>query len=940
MQLSTRWEAIARIIQSSDVPKVIPFHLLKEMTNGFSKERIIGTGAYGQVFLGVHKDGEKIAVKMLYDMPGLEEDQFQNELSNLVRLQHQNIVQVVSYCYEIQKKLVKYNGKYVLADKIYRLLCFEYMQNGNLDEYHGLDWHTRYGVIKGICMGLKYLHEELEPPIYHLDLKPTNILLDENMVPKIADFGLSRLFREEQTRITKSSMGTLGYLPPEYIESNLISKKFDIFSLGVVIIKIITGPTGHSKTSDMSSQQFIEIVHENWRNRLQATQICMPESSSKQVKRCIEIALSCMETDRRKRPSIGDVVQKLNETEMDQVPVPNAPALHKRKERTPSGTANDVNSFNTHLPEVNSHGKRGRMRTSETSSLPRNAAPTSANCSRYSGGGVEEDVSESSSPPSAAAAPVHATASDICSEVYQRLVQKGFEEALAPEFREQLEAHFARLPMSYQINLDIDKAEDILIHKKVLAEAKDSDKRPAFAVRFLRLEDKDVDEINDSNESQERAATEVALSTRAEILYAHIHEIILSTIKSPSNLRQLSILLLDIGLIIKEAHVFSTLDGYSLYIFIVDGLQDVQGLQTALGELILRNKNIERGSWSGSTSAKLRPFQEDDCVSDTDKSFVKIVKKVASESCGNMFHGTYFGKDVAINVLNSKNLNQKVWNEFEQEFYKLRELDHANVIRLIDSCTRPPCIITECISGGNLFDFLHNEHNVLDLPMLVKFALDVCRGMSYLHQNGIIHGDLKSANLLLMDKNHIVKVANFVLARFHDQEGVIKEGVVTAETVTCRWMAPEVINNQAYGTKADVYSFAIVLWELMTSKIPYDIMTPLQAAAGVIEGLRPQLPAKTHPGLTNLMQRCWNAIPSARPSFSDIITELEGIQAHAQGTLTSRETGQKQEDHYHKPLQLLSNESLSGSEHTTFFTATSENTTFFTATTGTIEPER
>jgi phosphosulfolactate synthase (CoM biosynthesis protein A) len=81
-------------------------------------------------------------------------------------------------------------------------------------------------------------------------------------------------------------------------------------------------------------------------------------------------------------------------------------------------------------------------------------------------------------------------------------------------------------------------------------------------------------------------------------------------------------------------------------------------------------------------------------------------------------------------------------------------------------------------------------------------------------------------------------------------------------------------------------------------------------------------------------------MPSARPSFSDIVTELEGIQANAQGTLTSRETGQKQVDHYHKPSQLLSNESLSGSEHTTFFTATSENTTFFTALTGTIEPER
>jgi serine/threonine protein kinase len=78
----------------------------------------------------------------------------------------------------------------------------------NTDEYDGLDWHTRYAIIKGICMGLKYLHEELKPPIYHLDLKPANVLLDEKMVPKIADFGLSRLFGEEQTLITKSFMGT------------------------------------------------------------------------------------------------------------------------------------------------------------------------------------------------------------------------------------------------------------------------------------------------------------------------------------------------------------------------------------------------------------------------------------------------------------------------------------------------------------------------------------------------------------------------------------------------------------------------------------------------------------------------------------------------------------------------------------------------------------
>ncbi|KAL6596988.1 hypothetical protein ACP70R_047122 [Stipagrostis hirtigluma subsp. patula] len=308
----------------SEVPREIPFHLLKEITNNFSEERELGRGSYGKVYTGIHKDGKKIAVKMLHDIPALDEQQFQKEFDNLATLQHQNIVQLVGYCYEIQKKSVEYNGRTVLAEEIYRLLCFEYMQNGNLekylsDEHHGLDWHARYAIIKGICKGLKYLHEELKCPMCHLDLKPANILLDENMVPKIADFGLSRFFEEDQTRITESCIGTHGYLPPEYIDKKMISKKFDIFGLGVVIIKIMAGTTGYFESARTSPQAFAELVHKNWSNRLHEKPMDMLESSSKQVKRCIEIALTCVKDDRTKRPSIGDIVHKLSETETDQV---------------------------------------------------------------------------------------------------------------------------------------------------------------------------------------------------------------------------------------------------------------------------------------------------------------------------------------------------------------------------------------------------------------------------------------------------------------------------------------------------------------------------------------------------------------------------------------------------------------------------------------------
>ncbi|CAM0948559.1 unnamed protein product [Alopecurus aequalis] len=239
------------------------------------------------------------------------------EYNNIAILDHKNVVRLVGYCHETQKECIQYNGRMVFAEKTKRALCFEYMENGSLDkfisdEYDGHDWPTRYAIIKGICEGLEYLHEKLESPMYHLDLKPANVLLDKNMTPKIADFGLSRLFGGDKTQMTKSAIGTHGYVPPEYIDASVISIKFDIYSLGVVIIKIMTGTDGYFRSAEMSSQHFVELVHTNWMNRLKTTLV---HPYSIQVRKCIEIALSCVEADRHKRPTIGVIINNLNKTD-------------------------------------------------------------------------------------------------------------------------------------------------------------------------------------------------------------------------------------------------------------------------------------------------------------------------------------------------------------------------------------------------------------------------------------------------------------------------------------------------------------------------------------------------------------------------------------------------------------------------------------------------
>ncbi|CAO2147857.1 unnamed protein product [Urochloa humidicola] len=304
-------------------PRLFRFHVLEEITDGFSEHRKLGAGTFGKVYKGVCNDGKKIAVKMLNPMPGLDDQQFKKEYINLAYLQHDNIARLVGYCHETTLEFVQHNGKDIPAEWTKKALCFEYMHNGSLDSYlqdesSGHSWHTRYSIIKGICKGLKYLHEELQHPLYHLDLKPANILLDENMNPKIADFGLSKLFGDERTRISTSPIGTFGYLPPEYINQNLVSNKLDIFSLGVIMIKIMMGSSGYSQSADMSSEEFIELVNKKWINRLQVESTDTLDSYAKQVMTCIKLALRCVEVDRHKRPTIGEIIFELNEDTVEQ----------------------------------------------------------------------------------------------------------------------------------------------------------------------------------------------------------------------------------------------------------------------------------------------------------------------------------------------------------------------------------------------------------------------------------------------------------------------------------------------------------------------------------------------------------------------------------------------------------------------------------------------
>ncbi|GMP64376.1 hypothetical protein CsSME_00025685 [Camellia sinensis var. sinensis] len=190
------------------------------------------------------------------------------------------------------------------------------------------------------------------------------------------------------------------------------------------------------------------------------------------------------------------------------------------------------------------------------------------------------------------------------------------------------------------------------------------------------------------------------------------------------------------------------------------------------------------------------------------------------------------------------------------------------------------------MSGGSVYDYLHKQRGTFKLPSLLRVAVDISKGMNYLHQNNIIHRDLKAANLL-MDENEVVKVADFGVARVKAQTGVM-----TAETGTYRWMAPEVIEHKPYDHKADIFSFGVVLWELLTGKLPYEYLTPLQAAVGVVQkGLRPTIPNNTLPKLAELLERCWQQDPTLRPDFCEIIDILQQIAKEVGDEVKDKSSG-------------------------------------------------
>ncbi|KAF2308791.1 hypothetical protein GH714_018617 [Hevea brasiliensis] len=236
-----------------DVP-FVDLESILAATDNFSDANKLGKGGFGPVYKGKFQGGQEIAIKRLSSGSGQGLEEFKNEVILIAKLQHRNLVRLLGYCVEGHE----------------RMLLYEYMPNKSLDSFIFdetkcalLNWELRFTIIMGIARGLLYLHHDSRLRIIHRDLKTSNVLLDEEMNPKISDFGLARIFGGKQTEgSTERVVGTYGYMSPEYALDGFFSIKSDVFSFGVVMLEIISGKRN---TAFYKSDQAFNLLGHAWR---------------------------------------------------------------------------------------------------------------------------------------------------------------------------------------------------------------------------------------------------------------------------------------------------------------------------------------------------------------------------------------------------------------------------------------------------------------------------------------------------------------------------------------------------------------------------------------------------------------------------------------------------------------------------------------------------
>ncbi|KAK2399387.1 rust resistance kinase Lr10 [Trifolium repens] len=294
---------------------------IKQMTKGFKVK--LGEGGYGDVYRGNLISGPFVAIKMLKIKSNANGQEFISEVATIGRIYHSNVVRLVGFCVEGSK----------------RALVYEYMPNGSLDKYIfnkegviSLTYNQIYEISLGVARGISYLHQGCDMQILHFDIKPHNILLDENFIPKVSDFGLAKLYPTDNSIVTlTAARGTIGYMAPELFYYNIggISYKADVYSFGMLLIEMASRRRNLNSHAEHSSQLYFPfwIYDQLYKNGEREMEDVIMEEINDVLKKMFLVALWCIQLKPVDRPSMNKVVEML-EGDIENIEMPPKPLLY------------------------------------------------------------------------------------------------------------------------------------------------------------------------------------------------------------------------------------------------------------------------------------------------------------------------------------------------------------------------------------------------------------------------------------------------------------------------------------------------------------------------------------------------------------------------------------------------------------------------------------
>ncbi|CAL9015213.1 unnamed protein product [Prunus brigantina] len=309
-------------------------------TDKFSDSNKLGEGGFGPVYKGILSDGKEVAIKRLSSCSEQGAEEFTNEVLLILKLQHKNLVRLLGFCVDGEEKL----------------LVYEYMPNSSLDVFlfdskkrAQLDWSRRINIISGIARGILYLHEDSRLRIIHRDLKASNVLLDNDMNPKISDFGMARIFSGSEGQAnTAIIVGTYGYMAPEYAMEGIYSVKSDVYGFGVLLLEIITGRRNAGFHQIKRVPSLVAYAWQVW-NEGKGLELLDPllldSCDPDEFLRYLHIGLLCIQEDAQDRPTMSSVVVMLK-SETVTLNQPEKPALSMGRFTDHNVAATDNNSIN------------------------------------------------------------------------------------------------------------------------------------------------------------------------------------------------------------------------------------------------------------------------------------------------------------------------------------------------------------------------------------------------------------------------------------------------------------------------------------------------------------------------------------------------------------------------------------------------------------------